>query len=684
MTDRPPLLAPVRRVHLLTSTLAGSGIAIASSLACAGNFDITANSTSAQTLGSGSGQSGVIEQGVSLSVSGSTVAVTISGNSATLTNLGTLTQTGTGRAIRDNTGVTNLVVTNGSTTNSTALMQAADADVIQMNKSPASVTLNNYGQMISLNASAGGSQAVDFNAIASGSNIINNFSGALMKATDADAVRPGVSGVVYNAGTMLSVITAAGSGSDGVDAQNNTGVQITNDSGGLIEGGRHGITGGAVDNTVAFTTSVTNNLNAIIRGDNGSGINLDGFNAKQTASIFNVGTIIGNGVTGDGDGIDVDGVITLTNTGTIKSLNSFSSTTPAQSEGVTVGGGSIINSGLIEGDVAAGNLNAVGRGITLAGVDTSGTAEPIYANSVITNQSNGIIRGQSDSAIAVDGGASGFTVTINNNAGGLIQGGGTAAAIRTGFDNDTINNAGTIDGSISGKAIDMGAGNNVLSITGGSASILGSINGGTGGINTMTIDPGPGNGFAYSGSISNFDSVEVRSGHVTLSGVSSYGGATVLSGGTLTLDGANRLSTASTLNLNGGALSLAHAGGADGQTFASLALGESSAIDLGLSSLTFNGLGSVGGGKTLSVIDWSAATSPDYAFRFLGDDTGSSAFLTLIGATTIDGFAAGFHFDGTYTDVAPVPIPAAWTLLASALGLLAAAGRRWRIEAIPA
>jgi hypothetical protein len=37
--------------------------------------------------------------------------------------------------------------------------------------------------------------------------------------------------------------------------------------------------------------------------------------------------------------------------------------------------GIIVNSGPIEGDVAAGNTNAVGRGITLAGADTSGTPE---------------------------------------------------------------------------------------------------------------------------------------------------------------------------------------------------------------------------------------------------------------------------------------------------------------------
>ena len=79
-----------------------------------------------------------------------------------------------------------------------------------------------------------------------------------MQASEADAVRPGVNGVVFNAGTIKST-TTTGSSSDGVDAQNNSGVQITNDTGGLIEGGRHGITGGAVDATVSFTMSVTNN-----------------------------------------------------------------------------------------------------------------------------------------------------------------------------------------------------------------------------------------------------------------------------------------------------------------------------------------------------------------------------------------------------------------------------------------
>jgi len=651
--------------------------------AYATNFTLSADSTTAQTLGSGSGQTGTVNAGKTLTVSGSTVAVTISGNNATLSNLGTINQTGSGRVIRDNTGVTGLVINNGSSTNSAALMQAADADVIQMNKSPASVTLNNYGAMISLNASAGGSQAVDFNAILSGANTVNNYAGGLLKATEADAVRTGVNGVVNNAGTILSV-TTTGSSSDGVDVQNNSGAQITNS--GTIEGGRHGITGGAIDNTVNFTTSITNNLGGVIRGDNGSGINLDGFNAKQTVTVVNNGSIIGNGVTGDGDGVDVDGVANITNTGLIRSINAYNAPASgvAYSEGITVGGGTITNSGTIEGLVAPGNTNAVGRGISLAGVDITsgalaGTREGIYANTTVTNQSGGTIRGGSDSAIAVDGARSGFTVTINNNAGATVQGGGTAnAAIRTGLDDDTINNAGAIDGSSSGKAIDMGAGNNTLNISGGAASVNGGINGGVGGHNKMTMDLGVGNNFAYAGSIANFDSVELKSGNATLSGTSVYSGSTIISGGILMLDGRNLISANSALALKGGELRLVNAGGANGETFASLSVQGSSSIDLGSSSITFNGLGAIDSGSALTVLGYSSATSPDYAFRFLGNDITNVAFLALMDHTTINGLTTTYSFDGTYTNVkvAPVPLPATFTMMLSGLGLLGAMRRR--------
>ncbi len=551
--------------------------------------------------------------------------------------------------IRDNTGVTGLVINNGSLTNSTALMKAQDADVIQMNVANASVTLNNYGTMTSLNSpTAGGNQAVDFNAITNGSNIVNNFAGAFLLATEADAVRPGVNGVVNNAGTIKST-TTTGSSSDGVDVQSNTGVQVNNDTTGLIEGARHGITGGPATD-IAFTTTITNNAGGIIKGDNGSGINLDGFSGLQTATITNAGTITGNGVTGDGDGVDVDGLVNLTNTGIIRSTNAFNppASGVAFSEGITVGGGTITNSGTIEGLVANGNTNAVGRGITLAGNDITtgplaGTREAIYGNAVITNQAGGLIRGDSDSGIAVDGAANthGYTVTINNNAGATIQGGGlTNAAIRTGADNDTINNAGTIDGSSSGKAIDMGGGNNALTISGGSASILGSISGGVGGTNSLTIDPGAGQTFSYNGAISNFSSAEVKSGTVKLYGASTYAGPTTISGGTLFANNASGSGTGS--------------GDVTVKNFATLAgsgrIGGNVSIEGGgtISPGNSPGLLGIGGNLTL-------ANTSRFLFD-LGANAAASDQLAIDGTLVFNGAgAAVFDFSnngavvGTYT-----------------------------------
>ena len=508
----------------------------------AATFEITAGQTSntAQTLAAT--QTGTIDATGTLSVTSTSAAIAVTGSS-TITNNGTLLDTSTGRAIRDNTGNLTLTVTNGVG----AVMQTADNDVIQMNKASSNVVFTNYGRLTSLNASKAGAQAIDFNAITTGSNALYNYATGDIEAFEADAVRPGVNGFVYNDGLIKST-NAPGStdGSDGVDAQSNSGITIVNANAGsasvagtgTIEGARHGITGGNKDVTTsgAYMLSVTNNFGGTIQGDNGSGINIDGFNANEVVTVVNHGTITGNGVNGDGDGVDVDGLVNITNTGTIKSLHAYNDT----SEGVTVGGGTIVNSGTIEGDNSATNADntvntGTGRGITLAGLDKDPTTDApiptqgIYGNTTITN--SGLIRGQSDAAIAVTGAANAFTVTINNLAGGTLEGGGAGAAVYTGGNNATIVNYGTITADSSNLAVDLGSGNSSLQILGGSAVVNGDIDGGTG-TSTLLISPGQGNTFTYGGSISHFNQVTIGisqgQGSAVLNGASTYSGDTVV------------------------------------------------------------------------------------------------------------------------------------------------------------
>jgi len=632
---------------------------------------LNANETGSVLAGSGSFAAGV------LSVVGGTIAVTIGGNGATVNNQGTMTQTGTGRLILNNTSYTGLNIVNGSASNSTALMQTQFGDVIRMDKIGGSVSLSNYGSMISVNSAAGGNQVVDFSNMTGGSNVVTNNAGGLMRAFEADAVRPGVNGFVYNYGSIQS-LTSTGSSSDGIDFQNNSGGTLVNYSTGSVTGGRHGIAGAALNATVNWTASITNQVGGTITGSNGSGINLDGFNNKQVVTISNAGSIIGNGVSGDGDGVDVDGLVNITNSGTIRSMNSFSAIagSPGFSEGITVGGGSITNSGLIEGLVAVGNSNARGRGITLSGNDVTvagplfGTREGLYGNASVVNQTGGLIRGDNDSAIWIEGAASGYAVLIDNQAGATLRGGGsTNAAVVTGADVVTLINRGTIDGSSSGKALQGGGGTVAMSILGGQALVIGSLNGGISGNSTLILNPGTANTFAYSGAISNFKSVEVQGGQVTLSSLSTYAGTTKISGGNLTLDGANRLSPQSALSLDGGRLTLANAGGANGQTFSSLLLSENSSIDLGNSSLTFNALGTIANGKSLTLFDYAVSLSPDYAIRILGNVSGLSEFQALIAGLTINGVGASYRYDSItgYTNVGAVPLPPSLALFLAGL-----------------
>jgi len=602
--------------------------------ALAGNFTVNngQTNTTAQTLGTG--QSGTVNAGGTLNVSSSSIAITVTGNS-TIFNGGTIEQTGTGRAIRSTTVGTVLTITNTAG----GLITAVGSDAFQM-KATGTVTINNYGTISTTHADIGpgstgtGNQAINMNIPNTSPNLgitntayantVYNFAGGTVSSYEADALRPGAGGIIYNSGTILSTNAAGNtSSSDGIDAQtNNSGIVIVNGasqtlvsgvtSANLIEGARHAITGGTDTDAghagsgydLPYTMTITNNTGSTIKGDNGSGVNIDGVDGTEKVSITNAGTITGKGMTGDGDGIDVDGVVYVNNSGVIQSLSASNPTynttvngtldlSKTTSEGITVGGGTILNSGTIEGSSTTdsrGYVSGNGRGITLAGIDHTtlngtdtdvpiqktynnpyaidGTQTNSTGGSIIVN--SGLIKGDNDAGIAIAGSATtgtSYSVTITNTLGGKIEGNGAVAAIDgsaavggsvspiASSNNETVINYGTIQADGTGKAISLGSGNNSVQIIGGAASVIGDMSGGTlTGSNTaaLTIDPTTGHSFSYGGAISNFTSVEIKSGTVNFSGANTYVGTTTIDAATLNLTGTGSIGSTTTLTVASG------------------------------------------------------------------------------------------------------------------------------------
>jgi len=605
----------------------------------------------AQTL---TGGTGTIDPGGMINIaSGSTVPLLISGTS-TLNNNGTIQTTGSGRAIDSNTAGAILTV------NNTGLISSNSSDAFRVNTNSA-VTLINSGTIRVTN----GGQAIDWAAITSATNSLTNQLGGSITTVGEDAIRPGTNGIVINAGTITATPTGTTSptGSDGIDLRTFSGINITN-TGSIT--GRHGI---ATDGSNAGPSTLTVNNNAgTIAALNGSGLNVDGVSATVTANVTNLagatiqGGLLAASTDGDADGIDIDGVLTLNNSGNVFGLGAKGGTN--NSEGIAAGGGNITNTatGQIVGstllaDAPNSDPTRAGNGIL---IDDSNGGNAVAATTV-TN--SGLIQGKSGFGIKVIGN---FTDSITNNAGGTIRGAGTEATIQTGDGADTVTNRGAII-SDNGNAVDLQGGDDTFNVEGGSASTTGSISGGSGS-NTANFDLGSSNSFSYAGALSNFSLVEVKSGQTTLSGVSSYTGITRITDGLLTLNGANRLAASSALNMNGGALELINSGGPNGQTFASLSLTSDSVLDLNSqTSLTFGSLGSVTAGEALSILDYSVSVSPSYAIRFSGDLTADSTFLSLMGETTVNGNAPLYFFDGSFTNVlelVPAPEPGALSLLA--------------------
>lgn len=396
-----------------------------------------------------------------------------------------------------------------------ATIQSDDIEAVYIKKNSATFTINNEGSILQHSTSLGDSRALRADKTTTGSGTINNGtaigSSALIEASNNDAMRLGNNITLNNYGTIQSTGVVNTKDRDGThdDISAYDGVAIdagfkntTINNYGTIIGPRHGIDIGEKSaRTASETNTVINYTNGTIIGKNGSGVGSDGDGIVTNHGLISgryagAGNIFtGNDPTslnGDGDGVDIDGIATITNYGRIEGLGAGgvdSDGNPNGADGIAAGGGTIINhtDATIYGQ-SKGILIDDGANGTTAYV--RGTADAAGAAAAITN--SGTITAEKKTAIGLVGD---YADTITNNATGVITGGKdsvrvdalasttAAAAIQMGGGNDILTNYGTIEGK-NNMAIDMGDGDDTLSLLGG--SVIGTITGGSG-TNTLIL-----------------------------------------------------------------------------------------------------------------------------------------------------------------------------------------------------
>lgn len=407
--------------------VAGVTALMAPWVAEAASFSVTSGATDVTPKTVAGTDTGTVESGATLRSTSGTATIGWNGASAgvVIVNSGTIENTGTGRVV-DSSGAT-ANRTFSFLNNIGAIVRSSGNDVFRFNQalSSGTIVIDNSG-LISAGGTgyAGAGQALDFRGMtgAATMTITNRATGIIESLTD-DAIRPGANATINNAGIIRSfganTSGGANGSSDGFDTGGNLGVVINNQSGGLISGARHGIT---ADNGI----TVNNAAGATILGRNGSGVGSDG-----TGTVINYGRITGayagagnifnsDGVAqinGDGDGVDIDFAATIVNYGIIEGTGAggFDSGNRANnSEGISIGGGTITNFGTISG---------ASYGIVVNNdSNTDRTRSGLAATSIINNEGGTII------------GQNGFAIRLENKTG-------------TSADNDTIVNRGTIIGN---------------------------------------------------------------------------------------------------------------------------------------------------------------------------------------------------------------------------------------------
>ncbi|HEX3860168.1 MAG TPA: Ig-like domain-containing protein [Stellaceae bacterium] len=412
-----------------TATIEGSaiGVHIGQTTGIVVNYGTIAGTGQTNAAGAVLSEGGTLDNAGTGLLTGGQYGAVIAGAVGTVVNLGTIEATGArGVGLRILSG----------TINNQGDIQGVAAGVKL--DTPAIVT--NSGHIA-------GDYAID---LTHGGDVVNT--GAIIGVTDG--IYASGSGTVLNSASILA------SDSLGIGINLTGGGGITNNAGGVIEGGHAGVSFGGVDGTLVNHGTVT----GIYAGVNGSG---------TTATIVNYGALSAFGANAD--------AVYLTG-GTV--VNSVGATLTAPSFGVKIEtrSGFVANSG------------------TIIGSGTAGVGVSLYTGSTLTNAGSIIGGGGvavtlgTDSTVIVDPGAvfsgivSGF-VDVGPGTGDLVLAAGAATGTISGI-GSSFTGFGTI--TVETGASWQFAGNNAVG-SGGTLALAGNATLGLGGTltNSGAVDIGP-------------------------------------------------------------------------------------------------------------------------------------------------------------------------------------------------
>jgi len=646
--------SPAAAVVCLASTTAGNLTATDGSCVAAGttidNSTATNKTPITMTTGTSGNRTDFTNAGTIHSVSGSTLSAigTKSNNYVSIINSGTIQSdasnptSDTGAAIRLGTGISidnsgtisasgkpaatqngyTVYIGSGSVTNevgglivntagATVAATVTDADLTQY----LTVDSNVYALYV---GKKGASTVTNYGTIRATGNAASTDADpdGLANEGEVGAVRlgdPGYVGtVLQNYGTIETtgqIVTGGLHNNDSIgdmygvrdDGKNDV---IYNYAGATITGGKHGIT---IDKDASGTTIY--NWGAIT-GENGSGVGSDATDDASVVSVYNyagatiTGTwnqaayIGGNEAYsfGDGDGVDIDHIAYVENYGTIQGTGAHGikpgETDPSMSEGLALGGGTVIN-----GDAShtSALISGANYGIT---VDDSANGDAFGATS-ITNY--GTIQGLDGYAIKLADDAGLWSNSITNY--GTISG-TSATSVMLGNGDDTFNNFG---GSVTG-VVDAEGGSDTLNIDRGDIFVLAGSN------------------------WINFEKTNVKSGLVTLSGdyttadaFTVFNGAGVIGNDTVTTSlftnngavGTGTDSTLGTFSVDGD-----YAQGSTGSYFVKInGTGSSDLVDV-TGNATLNG--------AVTVSSLSTHFRSDLTYTILQADSRTGTFSSLV------------------------------------------------------